>query len=101
MPALVGTIGLVGRVIGVRQLVVFRFGDAPERDLEPRQAPESLMPETAFEVFIEQSVMPELVSGDMAEDLLQHRFFRRFPQRAVIGARSDLDDAARDHLARA
>ena len=37
----------------------------------------------------------------MAADLLQNGFGRRLAQRAVMGAGADLDDAPRDHLARA
>ena len=41
------------------------------------------------------------VGGDVAADLLQHRFGRRLAQRRVVRAGADLDDAARHHLAAA
>src|SRR5213078_5389976 len=37
----------------------------------------------------------------MAADLLQYRLGHAFAQCGVVGAGADLDDAARDHLARA
>src|SRR5258706_5466610 len=43
--------------------------------------------------------MAQLVGGDMAADLLQHRLGDAFAQCGVVGAGADLDDAARDHLA--
>src|SRR5262249_47725112 len=65
-PALIRALIFIGRVIGIGELVVFRFGDAPDRDLEPCQPPEPLASKTAFEVLIEQAVMPEFVRCDMA-----------------------------------
>src|SRR5260370_602610 len=66
------------------------------------QAPQKADPlgvEIALQMRVEELVVAQLVGGDVAADLLQHRLLRRLGERRVIGAGAGLDDAARDELA--
>jgi len=89
------------RVIGVSELVVLALGDPAERDLQPSPTAEPLARQADAEVLVKQPVVPQLVGGDAAADFLQHRLVGRFAQRDVVRAGAGLDNAARDHLARA
>src|SRR5215207_4938932 len=90
LAAVIGPVGLVGGVIGVGELVVFRFGDPADRDPQPADPPQPLARQAAVELLVEQPVVAQFVGGDMAADLLQDWFGGGVAQRAVIGAGPDL-----------
>ena len=71
----------------------------PERDAQPAPEADALGSEIALQMAVEQLVVAQLVGGDAAADLLEHRLRRGLGQRGVIGAGAGLDDAARHQLA--
>src|SRR5271169_874915 len=99
-PAVVREAGLVGGVIGVGELVVLHFGEAPKGNAQPTPAPDALEFEAMGQILIKQLVMADLVGGDMAADLFEDRFTCGIAQGPVVGAGAGLDDTTRDHLAR-
>ena len=92
-------LGLVGREIGVGELVVLALGEAPPADAQAAPAAQPIALQAAVQMVVEQLVVAELIGRDVAADLLQHRLVGRVLERAVIGAGAGLDDAARHHLA--
>ena len=95
MPAL----RLVAAVPGVGQFVVLAFADATGGDAQPSQQADVLARQVAAHVVVEQLEVAELIGGDVAADLLQHRLARRLGQGGVVAGRAGLHHAARDQLA--
>src|SRR6185369_11297117 len=83
--ALINLAWMIGGVIGISELVIFRFGDAAERDLHPLPGSDLIELQVRIEMLIEELVVAQLISSDAAADRLQHRLIGRLGQRRVIG----------------
>src|SRR3546814_5277681 len=66
---------LVGGVEGIGELVVLALADTPEGDRQPLPPADAFAFEIALEMRVEQLVVTQLVGGDVAADLSQHRLF--------------------------
>src|SRR3546814_11775486 len=85
---------LVGGVEGIGELVVLALADTPEGDRQPLPPADAFAFEIALEMRVEQLVVTQLVGGDVAADLSQHRLFGGRADGGIVGRGAPLHDAA-------
>src|SRR3546814_15227184 len=75
------------------------LADTPEGDRQPLPPADAFAFEIALEMRVEQLVVTQLVGGDVAADLSQHRLFGGRADGGLVGRGAHLHDAAGDQLA--
>src|SRR3546814_6840159 len=75
------------------------LAETPEGDRQPLPPADAFAFERALEMRVEQLVVTQLVGGDVAADLSQHRLFGGRADGGIVGRGAHLHDAAGDQLA--